>query len=560
MAIELRPYQGNVVTETYKQWDKFQDVLAVLPTGGGKTVILSYIVQQFAARNKRVLVKVHRKELIGQISVALGRMGVVHTFIAAKSTIKFVTDLHQREFGKSFYSTTANICVASVDTIVNRNTSMWDSSVALQIDDECHHVLKDNKWGKVHERFENAHSLGVTATPQRADGYGLGRSFDGVYDYMVLGPTMRQLITMGNLCEYKVFVPPTVIDFGALKTGATGDYTANSVDDAMKNFKCGNVVDQYLKIAPGKRTITFARSVKACEEQAEAFRAKGVPAVAVSAKNTNEERAKALRDFADGKILQMINCDIFAEGYDCPAVEFVQDASPSKSLAKFHQRFGRMLRPNNGKLFGGYIDHVGNIKTEARGNHALPDSPMLWSLDRRKKRDKEADDNIMKLTGCLNLDCMQPYPSELDSCPHCGTPKPASTGQPQSELTEIDDNLVELTPATLAQLRGEIEHVRQDSNEAMVDRFGPHATGVIPYKWRKDHKQRKEALNALDTVISWWCGMMREYGFDDETIRNTFGKEHGMSIYHARTLKRADAQKLIDKINPLLVANGIDVL
>lgn len=557
--IQLRPYQGNVVSESYKQWDKFRDILAVLPTGGGKTVILSYIVQQFAARNKRVLVKVHRKELIGQISVALGRMGVVHTFIAAKATVKFVTDLHVREFGKSFYSTTANICVASVDTIVNKNTTMWDSSVALQIDDECHHVLRENKWGKVHKRFQNAHSLGVTATPQRADGNGLGRKFDGVYDYMVLGPTMRELITMGNLCEYKVFVPPTVINFDALKMGGTGDYTANSIDEAMKNFKCGNVVDQYLKIAPGKRTITFARNVNACHEQADAFNAAGVPAVALSAKNSNEERAQALRDFQSGKVLQMINCDLFSEGFDLPAVEFVQDTSPSKSLAKFQQRFGRMLRPCAGKSFGGYIDHVGNIKTEARGTHALPDSPMLWSLDRRKKRTKEDEDNIMKLTGCLNVECMQTYPSDLLECPHCGTAKPAASGKPPAELTEIDDNLIELTPATLAQLRGEIAEVRQDSNEAMIERFGPHAAGVIPMTWRKSHKQRKEALSALDTSISWWAGMMRDYGFDDETIRSAFADAHGMSIYHARTLKRADAQKLIDKINPLLLANGINV-
>lgn len=554
--LELRPYQQRGENAIFAAWQNYQHVLYQLATGGGKTFTFSHITRNFSNRNKRVLLKVHRKELVGQISLSLARMGVMHTFVAAKETIKYATMLHVEHLGRSYYSMSANVCVSSVDTLVNRDTTVWEAGIDLQIDDECHHVLRDNKWGKCHAKFENAYSLGVTATPERADGFGLGAHADGVYQFMVLGPTMRELIDMGNLCDYRIFAPPSDINMSKLKTGASGEYTPQSLEDALSgSHVIGDAVDHYLRLVPNTRTISFAPTVNKCIELAAAFNAKGVPAIALSAKSSNLEREEALRKFSEGKILQLVNADLFSEGFDCPAVENVQDLSPTRSLAKFQQRFGRMLRPSPGKKYGIYIDHVHNIRVNDVGTHALPDSPMLWSLDRRKKRSIEEQNNILSLTNCLT--CFEVYRAELLSCPHCGAVKPVGMGRPAAAPVQIDDDLVELTPQTLAQLRGEIAQARKDSTEAMMDKFGTHAQGVIPMKWRKDHRQRKVALGTLDESISLWAGLMKSYGFDDEAIHSAFHKAYGMNILYARTLKKADAEKLTEKINCVLVDNGV---
>lgn len=549
--ITLRPYQQKVFDDIYTQWRYVRDVLAVLPTGGGKTIIFSAIVKEFASRNKKVVLQVHRKELVGQISLSLARMGVVHTFIASKETINFCANLHREHLGRSFYSMTANVCVTSVPTLVKRDVSNWASQVDLQICDEAHHCQLSNSWGACWQKFPNALGLGVTATPQRGDGWGLGRHTDGLFDVLVLGPTMREIIDMGSLCDYKVYVPPSDINFEALKVGGSGEYTHNSMDEAMKGSHIvGDAIKHYNRIIPGKRTIAFSTSVDKCVEMAAAFNDSGIPAVALSAKNSNAEREQASRDFVSGKTLVMVNCDLFSEGYDVPACEGVIDCQPTKSLSRFHQKFGRCLRLHEGKTHGVYIDHVRNIQIDGKGNHALPDSPMLWTLDRRKTRSSEEDDNIMKLTVCL--ECFQPYQANDTVCPHCGAAKPVTAPRASAGPVQIDDELVELTPQRLASLRGEIDDARRDSTEWMRDKFGVSASGIIPMKQRKNHRERKDALISLDDTIATWAGMMREFGMSDDEIHDGFRRQYGMTIYEARVLKRVDAEKLAGQLNKVL--------
>lgn len=522
------------------------------------TVTFSYITQEFAARNKSVLLSVHRKELLGQISLSLARMGVHHTFIASKQAINFATSLHVQHLGKSFYSSTAKICVTSVPTLVRRRTDAWAASVDLQITDEAHHVLRANSWGKCWDRFHNAYGLGVTATPHRADGFGLGRHSDGVFDRMVLGPTMRELIDVGALCDYRVYAPPSDISYDKLIVGSGGEFTDKSVQEALEGSHIvGDAVKHYQNLAYGKRAIVFATTVAKCEEIAAAYRGAGIPAKALSAQNTDQERASAIRDFEVGKTLALVNCDLFSEGFDVPALEVVQDLQPTKSLSRFHQKFGRVLRTIEGKTHGLYLDHVKNIRTVNGGNHALPDSPMLWSLDRTKTRSQEEDNNIEKLTSCR--ECYQPYKAEYDSCPWCGAVPEQSPAREKQEMAAFDEELVELTPAALSQLRGEIESARMDSNEAMRAQFGPGASGVIPLTWRKRHRERQSELEMLDESIAWWAGLMRSLGANDDVIHNQFHKTFKTNIIQARTLKRADAEKLRGKINEILTINGINV-
>jgi len=561
MIIQLRPYQQAAVDETYQAWrNGNQNVCLVMPTGSGKAFTLSFVAKEYASRQEKVIIQVHRKELLGQLSCSLAAIGVMHTFIAPKKTINFICRLHREKFqGRCYYSTTAKVCLATVQTLVRRNTTSWESLVKLKICDEFHHLQKGNIWGKAWEKFENANGLGPTATPQRTDGGGLSRETDGFADYMVLGPTMRQLIDLGALSKYRVFAPRTDIRDELLKTDIRDEFTAQSVEEALLGSHIvSNAVREYQRVMLNEQAIVFGRSVQNAEELANEFNAAGISALALSSNDDDEKRERGMRDFVNGKLRILTNYALFDEGVDVPGLTGVIDCQPTKSLIKFHQKWGRMLRTAPGKQYGIYIDMVHNLRIGDIGNHALPDSPQLWSLDRTKTRSKEEQDDIVKLTNCLN--CWSPYAADLHACPYCGTVPPAPTPRGLSAgPVLIDDDLVELTPETLANLRGEIDSARQDSTEAMHEKFGAAASGIIPMKWRKDHRKRKEELQELDRIISLWAGMWHEFGMTDADIHEEFRKAYRMSIFQARALKRAEAEKLREKITVALVDNGVIV-
>lgn len=126
MNIELRPYQQNVVNEAYRAWvNKLQDVLIVMPTGAGKAFTLSFIAREYASRGHKVIIQVHRRELLAQLSISLAQIGVMHTFIASKSTTAYIRMLHQQKFGRVFVDGMARVCLASVQTLVNKKVSMF---------------------------------------------------------------------------------------------------------------------------------------------------------------------------------------------------------------------------------------------------------------------------------------------------------------------------------------------------------------------------------------------------------------------------------------------------
>jgi len=204
--------------------------------------------------------------------------------------------------------------------------------VTLCVIDEGHHVLKDNKWGTAFQIFPNAKGLLVTATPDRADGKGLGRHADGLVDAMIEGPTMRDLINQGYLTDYRVFAPPSDLDLSQVTTSADGDYNKAKLKAAVrKSHVIGDVVTHYLRIAPNKLGITFATDVETATDIAAQFNAQGVPAAVVSAKTSDADRVAILRRFKNRELLQLVNVDLFGEGFDLPAIEVVSMARPTQS-------------------------------------------------------------------------------------------------------------------------------------------------------------------------------------------------------------------------------------
>jgi superfamily II DNA or RNA helicase len=252
-----RGYQLTLENEIYAAWNAgARNVIAVLPTGGGKTFVFSRIA---AATKAAVCAIAHRAELVTQMSLALGREGVYHRVIGPKELTKRCVQLHVSELQSSYVSRNAHVAVAGVDTLVRMDSSdPWFSQVQLWIQDEAHHVLADNKWGRACRMFPHARGLGVTATPVRADGKGLGRHADGLADALVLGPSMRDLIRQGYLTDYKVFAPPSDLDLTKVPVTASGDYSPERLRAVRHESKItGDVVKHYLRIAPGKLGVTF---------------------------------------------------------------------------------------------------------------------------------------------------------------------------------------------------------------------------------------------------------------------------------------------------------------
>lgn len=334
--MQLRPYQTEGKRDVYDAWNAgAENVLLVEPTGAGKTVIFSDIIHENDSASCAIA---HRQELVGQISMALARNEVRHKIIGPTKVIRTIVNYHMLEFGKSYYDPSSFCGVAGVDTLVRRKNdhelSRWLKSIGLWVLDEGHHCLKENKWGEAAAMMPNAKGLLVTATPDRADGKGLGRHADGLADVMVEGPTMRDLINKGYLTDYRIFAPKTEdLDLTNVDISkVTGDYNPNKLKTAIrKSHIVGDVVKHYLRIAPGKLGITFATDVETATEIASQFNAAGVPAAVVSSNTPDAERIAIQRQFKERELLQIVNVDIYGEGVDIPGVEVVSMARPTKS-------------------------------------------------------------------------------------------------------------------------------------------------------------------------------------------------------------------------------------
>lgn len=509
--------------------------MLVLPTGAGKTLTKTHIALQM---DLVTICIAHRQELVGQISLSLAQAGIYHNIVAPVGVIRFCAAMHVKKLGVSFYAPGAKFAVAGVDTLIRRTDelSQFISRVRLWDIDEGHHVVPGNKWAKAVDLFPHALGLGVTATPLRSDRKGL----DGIFDFMVLGPSLRETINRGYLSEYRIFCPPQSIDLAKVETGTTGDFKPKQLSQASeKSTIVGDVVDHYLKIAPGKRGITFAVDVKSAEHIAAAYNAAGVPASVVSAKTPDNVRTTLLEQLETGQMKQLVNVDLFGEGMDCPALEVISMARPTQSYGLYVQQFGRVLRLFDGKTHGIVIDHVGNVV-----RHGLPDAPRQWSLAAPEgTRNSKSDDDTIGLTACN--ECFKPYERHLTACPYCGAvPVISERGTPE----HVDGNLVELDPETLAQMRGEVHRV--DGGPLIPHGASDIVARAISNRWR----DRQEAQHVLRETMSAWAGVfMYGHGESDLEIQKRFYLRFGVDVLGAQALNAKDADLLTNRVREALI-------
>lgn len=529
--------------EVYSQWNAgATNVMPVAPTGSGKTVILSKLLRDEPGHSIAIA---HRQELVSQISLALARNGVRHRIVGAKrggNLTRIITALQVAELGYSFLDPSAKTGVGGVDTVVKMVNEPWFKQVRLAVQDEGHHVLKTNKWGRAAGLFPNARGLFPTATPLRADGRGLGRHADGLTDALVLAPSMRELIGMGYLTEYRIFAPPSDFHRENIRVSeSTGELVKEDViKESRRASITGDVVAHYLKFARGKRGITFDVSVEEATKTADAFKAAGVRAEVLSGESEIGWRNAVIRRFRNGEIDQIVNVDLFDEGFDLPALEVVSMKRPTESFAKYGQQFGRMMRPFEGKTHGILIDHVGNVL-----RHGLPDAPRIWSLDRREKRTKRTEDAI-PLKVCIQ--CLQPYESVKKRCPYCDYyMPPASRSAPEF----VDGDLTELDPEVLAALRGEI--ARKDGD------FQPSEFLPIPANMRnrKLWTERQAGQAGLREAIAWWAGLEAHRGYSESESYRRFYYRFGVDVANAQLLGAREAEELTLKVTKELNKHGI---
>ncbi len=541
-----RAYQAKLTADIYGAWNSgAHNVLAVLPTGGGKSHVMSGIILSEHQRNTVQCVMAHRVELVSQMSMHVASRGVPHRLIAPSAVIRAIDAAHREEFGgRSFVNQHSPCSVVAVDTLVSRADDpeiiKWAGQVRQWKLDEAHHCLAQNKWGRAVAMFPNARGLGVTATPSRADGMGLGRHHDGVFDAMVCGPTMRDLISAGYLSDYEIVCPTSDIEVDDDAISSSGDYSPKKLAEAAKKSHIvGDVVVQWFKYALHKRTIVFTTDVETAGKIAANFKAQGVSAEAISAKTPSAVRDELVKRFKLGRLMVLVNVDLFGEGFDCPACDCVIMARPTASLAVYLQQFGRGLRVFAGKPVGLIIDMVSNFR-----RHGFPDKPHLWTLDRRDKRAKrERDPEDIPLTGCTN--CSRPYLMVLPECPHCGF-EPVVEPRARGSIEQVDGDLVLLDREALARLRAAIE---LPSAGDVAQRAGMAAGPLAAAGAGNRQIERLASQARLRDAIELWAGHQRALGRSDRESYRRFYYATGMDVLSALALARADMDKLSDTID-----------
>lgn len=541
--IQLRHYQSRMVGEIHGAWQAgHKNALAVLPTGGGKSVIVSQVALDRDQIGANQCVMAHRTELVAQMSMHIANRGVKHRIIAPTSVVRQITNDHRAAFGgRSFVNPDARCVVAAAQTLVARADTLkeWGKQVHNWTVDEAHHLTRENLWGKAVALFPNAFGLGVTATPVRSDGLGLDRASDGVMDTMILGPQMRELMDEGSLTDYEIAIPQSDFQIDDDAITGSGDYSQKKMREATKrSHLVGDVVAEYSKIAFGKRAICFATDVESSNEIAAMFNAAGIPAASVSAKTDTLLRAEYIRRFREGQIWVLVNVDLFGEGFDVPACEVVIMARPTASLGLYLQMFGRALRPFPGKLFGLVIDHVSNWK-----RHGFPDKERNWSMGRREKRaKKEKDPEEIELTACGG--CSRPYEKVLPACPKCGW-QPELAPVARRSIEQIDGDLMLLDRDVLAQMRAATVLESPASVGERVER----AAGPIAGRAAVNRQiERHSAQQRLSAAIAQWAGIQRAKGRDDQQSYRRFYLTTGIDVLTALTGTRQELEALAEKV------------
>lgn len=560
MSYQLADYQEDVIAGIYGAYrNGSRNVMPVLPTGAGKTVVMGRIAHEYDGCGVSMA---HRGHLVGQLSLALAREGLQHDIIAPDAVIRTIIKGHVDELGRQYYNPRANWKVASVQTIVKRELpKAWADRVGMIHGDEGHHYLEDNIWGRAVNLFPNAYGLFPTATPCRGDGRGLGRGFSGIMDSMVIGPDMRWMIDNGHLTNYHYVMPLAEdLDMEGVEVTASGEFNMEKTRKRVKSSTkiVGDVVKCYLEFARGMKGITFAVDIEHATLICAEYNAHGVSAVIVQAETPEVERRAIMQRFLNGDLMQLVNVDLFGEGVDVPAVQVVSMARPTASFSLYAQQFGRALRllvspvlraawhtyPATQRLAfiaqsckprAIIIDHVGNLLTH-KGAPDMRQEP--WTLEARSKK-RGVDDGI-PMRACCSPTCLQPFLRIYPSCPMCGWTPPEPTDRSKPQFVDGDMHLY--TPELLRELFG--QSCKYDPGTTARIPHGVDHRGPVAQRLRALHRVNQEAQVCLRAAMALYAPP----DIDARVAARRFYHTFGVDTLSAKGLTSADAKELCQRI------------
>lgn len=428
--MELRPYQNQLANDIRGAFGSGANrPLAVSPTGSGKTVLFSYITSQVLKRGSRVIIVAHRREILDQISATLKRVGVPHGFIQA---------------GKSTSNQPA--MVASIQTLARRLDTI--PAPDLVIIDEAHHSVSKS-YVQMFAAWPNAKFIGVTATPERLDGKGLGAMFDR----MVMGPSVQWLIDNGFLAQPVYYAPREVVDLSQVHTIA-GDFDRSEAEEIVDTPRItGDAVTHYVRFCNRQRAVAFCISVAHAQHVADTFNSCGIPSASIDGTLDPEVRKQRVEDLTAGKILVLTSCELISEGFDLPAVNAAILLRPTQSLSMHLQQVGRALRPYPGKTNAIILDHVGNCL-----RHGLAEQERDWDLGGREKRLKKS--SLVETKQCSK--CFAIFAGTV--CPQCGSQREIAV----REIEEVDGELQRLSIEDISKKR---EERREEGKCKTLDDF-----------------------------------------------------------------------------------------
>jgi DNA repair protein RadD len=400
MSAELRPYQLDVIEKCRENIPGgLHKQIVVAPTGSGKTIVAGSIIKSAIAKGSRALVLGHTREIIKQTSDKLSAEGIEHGIIQAGFPAR----------------PDRQVQVATVQTLSSRamrSSRMELPPADLLIVDECQHATA-RTWRNIIEEYPQAALIGLTATPCRGDGRGLG----GIFDVIVECPQVPELIKQGYLVGTRVFAPVNP-DLRGVEV-RKGDYVESQLAERMdKDALVGDIVTHWHRHGERRRTVCFAVNVAHSLHIRNEFLKAGVRAEHVDGSTPKPERDAALARLASGETEIVTNCMVLTEGWDLPAVACCILARPTKKMGLYRQMVGRVLRPAPGKSNAIVLDHAG-----ATYRHGFVEDPVTWTLDPEKRAEskahaaRQADGYRSRFIDCASCGSIR---VAGERCGHCG--------------------------------------------------------------------------------------------------------------------------------------------
>jgi DNA repair protein RadD len=425
MSFLLRPYQSDSIEEARQLMKQgVKSILFQMATGAGKTVLTGFMLKTSADRGFPSLFIVHRRELVKQSIETFNNVGLEHGVIA-------------QGFPEN---PRALVQIASVQTLARRLKYLRKPKVIAW--DECHHAAAGT-WTKIHEAYSDAYHMGLSATPCRLDGKGLNKYFQA----MLKGPSIRWLIENGYLCDYRIYAPST-INVGNVHT-QMGDYKKDELNAASdKPSITGSAIEEYKKLAMGKRAVVFCVSVEHSKHVVEQFNKQGILASHIDGETDNDMRDHILRRFRDGQIKILSNVELFGEGFDLPSLEVAILLRPTQSVGLYLQQVGRALRPSPGKSHAIILDHAGNC-----ARHGLPDEERNWSLEGFKKDTAKKESQVKVKTCARCYGVQEPWRKLCKFCNETFAIQSREVEQKEGTLIEVD----------VEKIRANMEHHKHTS-------------------------------------------------------------------------------------------------